>query len=165
MYEKINSNEKSLILDYAHEGLHRMLLFPLFNSLECPPNELFVECNASCQPECGASFNSSEQLSCGCVHGCVCKPGLIRSSKTKKCISMEKCRQIIIESNVTGLCGKNEHYSESEAGCQPSCYFFQFAKPCALSAGCKCNDGFVRDVGNGECIPFSKCPSNCINYN
>lgn len=128
---------------------------------ECSPNEVFVECNASCQATCGATFDDSTKLDCGCVHGCVCKFGLIRSSKTKKCITNKKCQQILLESNVTKLCGDNEIFSKTNAGCQPSCYNHKFKenKNYRAASGCVCREGFVRDVKYGECVPVEKCPS------
>lgn len=120
---------------------------------------MFVECLASCQPECGASFNNSANLNCGCVHGCVCKPGMIRSSKTKKCVTLKKCQQILHESNDTLLCPVNEHFSETGAACQHSCFTKNEIRSCKTAAGCICDDGFVRDVRDGECIPIEKCPS------
>lgn len=131
-----------------------------FSRQECSPNEVFVECNASCEPNCGASFNNnSSNLNCGCVHGCVCKPGMIRSSKTGKCVSMTKCLRILAESNATSSCGTNEHYTEENSVCQASCFTINESKDCFPVSGCICNDGFVRDVRNGECIRIEKCPS------
>lgn len=127
---------------------------------ECSPNEVFTMFNASCQPKCGASFNNLSSLNCGNMHGCVCKSGMIRSSKTQKCVSEEKCRRIISESTVANLCGENEHFSDINGGCQPSCFTLEDFKTCQPASGCVCDDGFVRDISYGECIQLTKCPSN-----
>lgn len=121
---------------------------------------IFIKCNASCQPKCGSSYYNSTMLECGCMHGCVCEPGMIRSETTKKCITMEKCRQIIFESKNLNLCGKNEHFSDVNSGCQSSCYTLKNIKSCPPASGCVCVKGFVRDYSFGDCIPVTKCPSN-----
>lgn len=99
-------------------------------------------------------------MNCGCVHGCVCKPGMIRSLKTGKCVTMKKCHQILNESNATNICGENEHFTDNSAGCQSSCYNMrEDDKLCPDAAGCVCDDGYVRDVSYGRCVPINLCPS------
>lgn len=121
---------------------------------------MFVECKSSCEPECGGSFNDSTTLNCGCVHGCVCKPGMIRNATSKKCFSIKKCQQNLLNLKKTTLCGDNEHFSETEAGCQPSCYtIHENVETCPSKAGCVCNNGYVRAGKTGGCVPIIKCPS------
>lgn len=140
------------------------LTITIFAFQECSPNEVFVECSASCQPFCGSSFNDTKNLDCGCVHGCVCKPGLIRSKASRKCISIRKCHQILLESNETKVCGENEIFSATKASCQPSCFTRKFSgsRNCQVSSGCVCREGFIRDVKFGDCIPVEKCPSKLL---
>ena len=131
----------------------------VFLCLECSPNEVFVECDASCQPICDFGYNDTKIFDCGCVHGCVCKPVLIRSLLTKKCISIKKCNQILFESKESRQCSENEVFSETKAACQPSCFTRKFtgSGKCPVLAGCVCRKGFVLDVTFG--IPVEKCPS------
>lgn len=98
-------------------------------------------------------------VECGCIHGCVCKRGMIRSSKTQKCITIAKCEEILMEASKAPFhCGENEQYSERNAGCQSSCYSSKLIENCPPSSGCVCNDGFIRDGKNGTCIQLEKCP-------
>lgn len=130
--------------------------------LECSPNEVFIECEGSCQPFCGSSFaDSISNLNCGCVHGCVCKPNLIRSTVTGKCGPIKRCKKLLTELNATSLlCGENEHFTERNAGCQLSCYtLHNNKKNCQEARGCICNENFVRDTKSGNCIEIVKCPS------
>lgn len=125
-----------------------------------------MECKASCQLYCGSTFNDSN-LDCGCVHGCICKENMIRSSKTGKCISIDRCKTILEEQkNFSFVCDENEYFSETKAGCQLSCNtYFDGAKyeKChsqeSNSAGCVCKENYVRDTKTGKCIELSSCLS------
>ena len=92
---------------------------------------------------------------------------MIRSSKTGKCISIDRCKTILEEQrNSSFVCGENEHFSETKAGCQLSCYtYFHGAKneKChskdSISSECVCKENHVRDTKTGKCIEISKCSS------
>jgi Trypsin Inhibitor like cysteine rich domain len=84
---------------------------------------------------------------------------MIRSPSTNKCISIDRCKKILDDSNGSA-CGENEHFSESSEGCQASCYTYRKNEnKCQQAAGCVCNKNFVRDTKTGRCVPIEKCPS------
>lgn len=124
-----------------------------------------MECEASCQPSCGSSFaDSKSYLKCGCVHGCICKPNLIRSAATGKCSPIKRCQKLLTESNSSSLCDENEHYTATRADCQLSCHTLHYGdvKDCQEASGCICNENYVRDTKSGKCIEISKCPSKTL---
>ncbi|CAO1441024.1 unnamed protein product [Diamesa tonsa] len=134
---------------------------------ECPKNEIFTECEASCDTGCGGTLTNRTLMLCGCTHGCICKPGFIRNTKTKRCIPESSCLQLKGFEDAPNLCKSNEVFSENGANCQLSCSTKDLGKliKCRPASGCICKKGFIRNPINGRCIPESwcpKCPQNKV---
>ena len=63
---------------------------PTIKSKICARNEEFSECEATgCQKNC-YTINDN-WFKCGCVAGCICKEGYIRSPITNQCILITSC--------------------------------------------------------------------------
>lgn len=96
---------------------------------------------------------------------------MIRSAVTGKCEPIKRCKKLLNSTSL--LCGENEHFTETKAGCQLSCYTLLNnlndggRKKCGKASGCICNENFVRDTKSGRCIEITKCPSKhekCSRY-
>jgi hypothetical protein len=81
-------------------------------------------------------------------------------------MTVERCEKLLMEENSSSVCGENEHFTQTKASCQMSCYThynqqYLNEKNCHNKkiAGCVCNDNYVRDTANGRCIEISKCSS------
>ena len=104
---------------------------------------------------------------CGCTHGCICKPGFIRNTKSHRCIPESSCLQLRGFEDAPNLCKSNEVFSENGANCQLSCFTKDLGMliKCRPASGCICKRGFIRNPINGRCIPESwcpKCPQNKV---
>ena len=63
---------------------------PKVNSTICAKNEVYSECEAtSCQKNCYTK--NDNWFKCGCVAGCICRKGYIRSPITNQCILISAC--------------------------------------------------------------------------
>lgn len=99
---------------------------------------------------------------------------MIRNINNGKCIPIDTCHiQLVVEQKnlSANICDENEHFSEMNAGCQLSCYtYFNDARnerchsEVVDSAGCVCNENYVRDTKTGKCIEISKCASKVIQF-
>lgn len=93
---------------------------------------------------------------------CYCKTGYIRESSGGKCIPIEKCQVLPLPPSCDG---PNESFycKCADSVCnQPDIVCVR------CEDGCHCNEGFVRDVEGGTCIPADKCPKldkNCQGQN
>ena len=121
---------------------------------------MFTECEGSCDTGCGGTLTNRTLMLCGCTHGCVCKPGFIRNTKTDRCIPENSCFEFKGFEDAANLCKSNEVFSENGANCQLSCFTKDLGKliKCRSASGCICKKGFTRNPINGRCIPESWCP-------
>ncbi|CAL1267801.1 unnamed protein product [Larinioides sclopetarius] len=119
----------------------------------CGPLEVFKECGPICPANCthpnppllGQSMG-------GCIRGCFCKEGLLRSPEGN-CIPPEQCPPV---------CGENEQFEKCGSSCPPTCANPNPRRPCRsiCNRGCFCKPGFVKDQ-NGKCVRPETCPAIC----
>ncbi|RVE52844.1 hypothetical protein evm_002501 [Chilo suppressalis] len=92
------------------------------------------------------------------INGCECKPNYYYDTKSKKCVTAEKC---------IPTCPAGEEYCDCpEASCEPvTCDEVGYPKPncgnislCSCKPRCVCKDGKVKDK-TGKCVPLKECPS------
>ncbi|CAH2992095.1 unnamed protein product [Chilo suppressalis] len=92
------------------------------------------------------------------INGCECKPNYYYDTKTKKCVTADKC---------IPTCPAGEEYCDCpEASCEPvTCDEVGYPKPncgnislCSCKPRCVCKDGKVKDKA-GKCVPRKECPS------
>ena len=62
---------------------------PKVNNTICATNEVYSECATLCQKNCYSTKN--DEFKCGCVAGCICRKGYIRSPITNQCILISAC--------------------------------------------------------------------------
>jgi hypothetical protein len=122
-------------------------------SENCPVNEIYTRCSpehlqSTCWSEAPfADFNS-------CMPGCVCNYGFLRDPNTYQCIPKDRCPPKPKE----GVCPRNEKWSECGFGCDETCGFTTRDLTCrSCVSGCICQNGFVRSLITGQCVPRSDC--------
>lgn len=148
-------------MKFSRFGITLALALALYrtetNALQCPISQHLIY--SSCVPR--------DKLTCThltynpydtkpCTEGCVCTDGYLYDETTRRCVLPKQCPNI-------GKCAPDSS--------------FKFCKPCGQGdvtcdtyglgligcsaycrAGCFCNDGLVRDVKSGRCIPPDNCP-------
>ncbi|XP_078507131.1 alpha-tectorin-like [Lissotriton helveticus] len=115
---------------------------------ECPQNQHYTFCGASCQANC-ADRNVIKQCNKKCVADCICDAGyVLEHEDSQSCVLKENCDS----------CPENAYYSACDVQCQRTCNNYNQASfPCPdmCAPGCVCNKGFVNH--KGDCILPSEC--------
>ncbi|GFY57476.1 uncharacterized protein TNIN_213131, partial [Trichonephila inaurata madagascariensis] len=128
----------------------------------CPPGEVWSECDAECQRNCS---NVGQEIICPriCVSGCVCDdPGTVRGPDGN-CIAPPLCpASPKVSAAREENCPPGEEWSECDAGCQHNCSNVgqEIICPRICVPGCVCDDpGTVRGP-EGNCIAPPLCPAS-----
>ncbi|UXI23226.1 neuropeptide GPCR A44 [Sarcoptes scabiei] len=119
----------------------------------CPKHEHWTR-DKGCEKTCG---NLGGNRNCPLIltSGCACNKHFVRKHPdgTGPCIPPSQCPH--------HRCPKHEHWTRDK-GCEKTCGNLGGNRNCPLilTAGCKCNNHFVRRYsdGTGPCIPPSQCP-------
>ncbi|UXI23219.1 hypothetical protein NH340_JMT09162 [Sarcoptes scabiei] len=127
----------------------------------CFEHQYWSKCGKNCQRSC---HNLRRRPHCyhPCRSGCVCKRGFVRrnSDYTGPCIQPKKCPR-----RHRRKCPKNQHFTKSRAGCDPTCRDPYAERDCpeGYRAGCTCNKGYYRrnTDGTGPCVRWKQCRKKC----
>jgi len=120
----------------------------------CGINERFWDCGPAIEFTC-ENFEKKLNSPKYCVAGCFCDQGFVRKSPGE-CVRREECPP--------RECGANEFFSMCgpHTICTRSCDHLHIVHcPPSCTAGCFCNNGFVRDPETWQCITVDQCPSDC----
>ncbi|KAK9872473.1 hypothetical protein WA026_017941 [Henosepilachna vigintioctopunctata] len=84
--------------------------------------------------------------------GCQCRPGYIFANSDRKvCVKHNQCPKICIKPYF--------FWNDCGSKCPRTCQQ-KFPRPCQLicEPGCFCQEGFLLDTVNMECVPEENCP-------